>query len=59
MLDGHVKWLRPEQVSGGAAAGSATAVEIYNANDNAGYAAGTGSLQHANGTQAAVTFSPI
>lgn len=57
--DGHVKWLRPTAVSGGLSAASETAVEIHNTSNNAGFAAGTGSLTQQNGSKVTMTFSPI
>jgi len=55
--DGHVKWLRAEDVSGGFTATSAT-----NAQDTtttfSSTAAGTGSMM-IKGTQATLTFSPL
>jgi len=56
--DGHAKWARPEQVSGGETAASSNAVEIHDTNGNAGKAAGTGSMTQANGSHVALTFSP-
>jgi prepilin-type N-terminal cleavage/methylation domain-containing protein/prepilin-type processing-associated H-X9-DG protein len=57
--DGHVKWLRPEAVSGGETAASSTAVEIHNTGGNAGKAAGTESMTQQNGAKVALTFSPL
>ncbi|BDI29906.1 hypothetical protein CCAX7_19570 [Capsulimonas corticalis] len=57
--DGHVKWLRPSAVSGGMPAASESAVEVHDAGDNVGTAAGTGSLTQQSGAKVAMTFSPI
>ena len=56
-LDGHVKWLKPESVSGGLYAQNATDVEVHNTASNWGRAAGTGSMTQQNGAKVALTFS--
>ena len=57
--DGHAKWLKPENVSGGETAASANAVEIHDTTPNAGKAAGTNSMTQQTGAKVALTFSPI
>ena len=43
--DGHVKYLNGAKVSGGITATSATNTEAHSTTQNAGFAAGTGSMQ--------------
>ncbi|WP_354673139.1 DUF1559 domain-containing protein [Capsulimonas corticalis] len=57
--DGHVKWLRPERVSGGLSAANASTAEIHDAAHNAGKAAGTGSMTQQSGATVSMTFSAI
>ncbi|MCW3060331.1 MAG: hypothetical protein JWQ02_2152 [Capsulimonas sp.] len=57
--DGHVKWLRPERVSGGLSATDASAAEIHDATPNAGKAAGTSSMTQQSGAGVSMTFSAI
>ena len=56
--DGHVKFLLPTKVSGGQSAGAPNNIEIHNTGNNAGYAAGTGSMAQQAGNVVALTFSP-
>jgi len=56
--DGHVKWLRGEQVSAGRPANKATDVEVHNTAENQAFAAGTGSMTQQNGSKVTLTFSP-
>ena len=56
--DGHVKWLRPSNVSGGLTAARATDNEVFNPASGQGLAAGTSSMTRADGvTRVALTFS--
>lgn len=59
--DGHVKWLRPEAVSSGFTAVSATDAQDANYRSTAAYktAAGTSSLSLPGGSKVAMTFSPV
>ena len=57
-VDGHVKLLRPDQVSGGFTASSAASAEnpVFSYGDNA---AGTANMQHQGGGVVTLTFSPV
>ncbi len=58
--DGHVKWLRGTQVSGGAYASDANQPEVPCTTNNTGTASGTNKMTLGNGTTGVVmTFSPI
>ena len=58
--DGHAKFTRPNQVSGGLTAASSTNNEVHNTGYNAGLAAGTSSMTQQDGvTRVALTFSPL
>jgi len=60
--DGHAKWERPSQVSGGISAQAPQNAEVHSTADDGGLAAGTGSMTQATnngGGTVALTFSPI
>jgi prepilin-type N-terminal cleavage/methylation domain-containing protein/prepilin-type processing-associated H-X9-DG protein len=57
--DGHVKWLRPERVSGGLSAAGSNVAEIHDAAWNAGKAAGASSMTQQSGATVSMTFSAI
>lgn len=57
--DGHAKWLKPSNVSGGKSANSPSDVEVHDTNHNAGRAAGSQSMTQQSGTRVGLTFSPI
>jgi prepilin-type N-terminal cleavage/methylation domain-containing protein/prepilin-type processing-associated H-X9-DG protein len=57
--DGHAKFLKPGQVSGGLTAASPANAEVHNTGNNQGLAAGTNSMTQQSGSSVTLTFSPV